>query len=108
MNPYTEELVAGVWANLGRIDELIGTYSVGWTLDRMPLVDRNALRIGTYELLWRSDIPDDVAISEAVALVQQLSTDESPSFVNGLLARLKELRAVLAPAQPEAAADTGC
>ena len=61
-------------------------------LDRMPAVDRNVLRIGVFELLWAPDIPDGVAISEAVLLVQDLSTDASPAFVNGLLARIAELK----------------
>ncbi len=74
------------------IDELLGSYSMGWTLDRMPAVDRAILRIGTYELLWRDDVPDAVAIAEAVQLAQELSTDESSSFVNGLLGRILELR----------------
>lgn len=92
LNPYTRELVEGVVAHQARIDELLSTYSLGWTLDRMPAVDRTALRIGTYELLWRDDVPDAVAVSEAVMLVQDLSTDDSPSFVNGLLGRLLELK----------------
>jgi N utilization substance protein B len=65
---------------------------MGWSLDRMPTVDRAILRIGAYELLWRDDVPDAVAISEAVNLAQDLSTDESASFVNGLLGRLAELK----------------
>ena len=69
---------------------------MGWSLERMPAVDRAILRIGTYELLWRDDVPDAVAISEAVALAQELSTDESSSFVNGLLGRLLELKPRLA------------
>jgi N utilization substance protein B len=93
---YTVELVEGVVANQERIDELLSTYSEGWSLDRMPAVDRAVLRLGTYELLWRDDIPDAVAISEAVGLARDLSTDESPGFVNGLLARLLELKPTLA------------
>jgi N utilization substance protein B len=62
----------------------------------MPAVDRTILRLGAYELLWRDDIPDAVAISEAVGLARDLSTDESPGFVNGLLARLLELKPTLA------------
>ena len=58
----------------------------------MPIVDRNILRLGAYELLWRDDVPDGVAVSEAVALATELSTDESPKFVNGLLSRLLELK----------------
>jgi N utilization substance protein B len=92
LNDYVEELVDGVVAHQGYIDELLGSYSMGWSLDRMPTVDRAILRIGAYELLWRDDVPDAVAISEAVNLAQDLSTDESASFVNGLLARLAELK----------------
>ena len=95
MNPYVQTLVDGVVANRERIDELLSTYSMGWTLDRMPAVDRSILRIGAYEVLWRDDIPDGVAIAEAVALAQDLSTDESPAFVNGLLARLAEVKSRL-------------
>jgi transcription antitermination protein NusB len=89
---YAAELVRGVQAHRERIDELLGEHSQGWTLDRMPAVDRNILRIGLYELYWGSGVPDGVAISEAVLLARDLSTDGSPAFVNGLLARLLELR----------------
>lgn len=89
---FVERLVEGVAEHRERIDELIATYSVGWTLDRMPMVDRNILRLGSYELLWSDEVPDGVAISEAVALATELSTDESPRFVNGLLSRLLELK----------------
>jgi len=92
---YAVELVEGVTAHRDRIDELLQTYAEGWTLDRMPAVDRNVLRIGAYELLWSAEIPDAVAISEAVALVRDLSTDESPAFVNGLLGRLLDLKPTL-------------
>jgi transcription antitermination protein NusB len=89
---YAAELVRGVQAHRERIDELLASYAEGWTLDRMPGVDRNILRIGAYELLWADDVPDGVAISEAVQLARELSTDASPSFVNGLLARLLDLK----------------
>ncbi len=89
---FVERLVDGVVAHRERIDELIATYAVGWTLDRMPIVDRNVLRLGAWELLWSDDVPEGVAISEAVALVTEMSTDESPRFVNGLLSRLLELK----------------
>ncbi len=92
LNSYVTDLVQGVIANQERIDELLSTYSLGWSLDRMPAVDRSILRLSTYEVLYRDDIPDTVAISEAVALAQDLSTDESSSFVNGLLARLSEVK----------------
>ncbi|HEX5294236.1 MAG TPA: transcription antitermination factor NusB [Streptosporangiaceae bacterium] len=94
--PYAAELVEGVHAHRGQIDELLAAHAQGWTLDRMPAVDRNVLRIGTFELLWQDDVPDPVAISEAVQLARDLSTDGSPSFVNGLLARLLELKPGLA------------
>ncbi len=95
---YAAELVRGVQAHRERIDELLSEHSQGWTLDRMPAVDRNILRIGLYELYWGSGVPDGVAISEAVLLARDLSTDGSPAFVNGLLARLLELRPELDPA----------
>lgn len=96
-NDYVGELVQGVAENQARIDELITTYSEGWTLDRMPAVDRSILRLGCYEILWRDDIPDAVAISEAVTLAQSLSTDESSGFVNGLLGRILEIKPSLVP-----------
>ena len=92
---YAADLVRGVTEHAARIDELISEYAEGWTLDRMPAVDRNVLRIGVYELLWAPDIPDAVAISEAVLLARDLSTDASPAFVNGLLARIAELKGSL-------------
>ena len=92
---YAADLVRGVHAHQERIDELIAENSQGWALDRMPAVDRNLLRIGAYELLWADDIPDAVAISEAVQLARDLSTEGSPAFVNGLLARLLELKPTL-------------
>jgi transcription antitermination protein NusB len=95
INPYTNALVEGVVANRERIDELLSTYSISWTLDRMPAVDRNVLRLGTYELLWEDDVPDAVAVDEAVELVKDLSTEESPNFVNGLLGRLMTLKPML-------------
>ena len=92
---YAIALVEGVVAQGERIDELLTTYAEGWSLDRMPAVDRAVLRIGTFELIWRDDVPDGVVISEAVGLARQLSTDESPAFVNGLLARLLDLKPLL-------------
>ena len=78
-----------------RIDELLATYSEGWTLDRMPAVDRNVLRIGVYEMLYVDDVPDAVAVSEAMALVRDLSTDESPAFVNGVLGAILRNKAAI-------------
>jgi len=87
---YTVRLVEGVAAHQDRIDELIGSYAEGWTLERMPPVDRNLARIAVYELLYADDIDDPVAISEAIELAKQLSTDDSPRFLNGVLGRIAE------------------
>jgi len=99
---YAAELVRGVASHQREIDNLISENAVDWTLERMPAVDRNVLRLGVYELLWADDVPDGVAISEAVLLAQDLSTDASPAFVNGLLARIKDLK----PAS-DSASDSG-
>jgi len=84
-NPYVALLVRGVVGHHQRIDELLTEYSQGWALNRMPAVDRNVLRIGVFELLWSEDVPGPVAVDEAVSLVRDLSTDDSPGFVNGVL-----------------------
>ena len=88
INPYTAELVEGVAAHQAGIDKILGDYAEGWTVARMPGVDRAVLRMGVFELLWRDDVPVAVAIDEAVELAKTLSTDESPRFVNGILARV--------------------
>lgn len=85
VNEYTVTLIRGYVEHQARIDELVSTYAQGWTLERMPAVDRNVLRLGVLEVLWVEDTPDAVAVSEAMALVRDLSTDESPAFVNGIL-----------------------
>ena len=87
---YTVRLVEGVAGHLDRIDEVISSYAEGWTLDRMPVVDRNLARIATYELLYVDEIDDAVAITEAVELARTLSTEDSPRFLNGLLGRIAE------------------
>lgn len=94
-NPYTETLVRGVVEHLARIDEILTTYAQGWTLARMPAVDRNVLRLGAFELLYVDDVPDAVAVTEAMALVRELSTDESPSFVNGVLGAIQKSKPTL-------------
>jgi len=94
-NDYTVTLVRGVEEHRERIDEVLSTYAEGWTLQRMPAVDRNVLRLGVWELLWTEDVPDAVAISEAMALVTELSTDESPQFVNGVLGAVLRNKASL-------------
>jgi transcription antitermination protein NusB len=100
VSEYAAELVRGVAAHQTEIDNLLAENSVDWTLERMPAVDRNVLRLGVYELVWAGDVPDGVAISEAVALAQDLSTDASPAFVNGLLARIKDLKPTRTPPEP--------
>jgi transcription antitermination protein NusB len=88
VHEYTAALVRGVAEHLSRIDDLLASYAQGWSLQRMPAVDRNVLRIGVYEILYVDDVPDAVAVSEALNLVRELSTDESPTFVNGVLGNI--------------------
>ncbi|ROS30679.1 transcription antitermination factor NusB [Cellulomonas sp. PhB150] len=92
---YSVELVEGVVAEQGRIDELLAIHAHGWTIERMPAVDRALLRLGTWEILFNDDVPDAVAVDEAVELARSLSTDESPAFVNGLLGRIIDLKPTL-------------
>ncbi|MFC8723409.1 MULTISPECIES: transcription antitermination factor NusB [Streptomycetaceae] len=89
---YTMQLVEGYAQHARTIDDLISTYAVGWTLDRMPIADRNVLRLGAYELIWEDGTPDAVVLDESVEIAKEFSTDESPAFVNGLLARFMELK----------------
>lgn len=95
INEFTERLARSVDERRERIDALLDEYAIGWTLERMPVVDRNILRMGAYELLWAEDIPDGVAIAEAVGVAKELSTDESPNFISGLLSRLMENKPTL-------------
>lgn len=92
---YAVDVVEGVLAHADRIDEILGAYSRGWTLARMPAVDRAILRVGTWEILFNDEVPDAVAVDEAVDLATSLSTDDSPAFVNGLLGRILELKPAL-------------
>ena len=91
--PYAREIVVGITEHGDEIDELIETYAQGWTIPRMPAVDRALIRMGIWEILYNDDVPDNVAISEAVELASEFSTDDSASFVNGLLARVAATRA---------------
>ncbi|YAL81995.1 transcription antitermination factor NusB [Dermacoccaceae bacterium W4C1] len=95
VRPYTDDVVRGVVGHWHPINEALTAYSRGWTLERMPAVDRAILRVGAYEVLYNDEVPDAVAVSEAVASATQLSTDDSPSFVNGLLSRLSEVKQTL-------------
>jgi N utilization substance protein B len=92
---YTKVLITGVDTNKRKIDELISTYAQGWEMDRLPAVDRNILRLGIYELLWQQDVPDGVAIDEALALAKELSTDESSGYIHGVLGRIASIRSDL-------------
>ena len=92
LNPYTRMIVEGVSTHRTRIDDLLSTYSEQWPVGRMPAVDRNLLRIGAWEVLWAPDVPTGVAISEAVERSKDLSTDESPSFINGVLGQLADIK----------------
>ena len=87
---YAVALVEGIADHAARIDELIASYAEGWSLARMPVVDRNLARIAVYELLYRDDIDAPVAITEAVELARTMSTDDSPRYLNGVLGRIAE------------------
>ncbi len=89
---FTKELVDGVENHRRKIDELIATYSQGWDMDRMPVIDRNILRLAMYEVLWSLDVPQAVAIDEALELAQTLSTEESSKYINGVLSKIVEIK----------------
>jgi len=95
VNEYTVTLIRGIAEHQAKVDELISAYAQGWTIDRMPTVDRIALRIGVYEVMYVDDVPDAVAVSEALQLVRDLSTDDSPGFVNGVLGNIVRDKAAL-------------
>ncbi len=88
INDYTRKLVEGVAGNVERLDALIAENARGWTLDRMPVIDRNLLRIAAYEITDVEDVPAAVAIAEAVELAKELSTEDSPNFINGVLSAI--------------------
>ena len=90
--PYVLTLISGVAQHINKIDELIITYAQGWDMDRMPPIDRNILRIAIFEILWASDIDLQVACDEAVELAKSISTDESSSYINGVLGRIIKLK----------------
>lgn len=85
---YADAIVRGVVDHLGTIDERVSSASQNWRLERMSRVDRNLLRLGTWELLYRSDVPRAVILDEAVELAKSFGTDESSGFVNGVLDRI--------------------
>ena len=85
---YVLELLLGVETNALKIDELITTYAQGWDMDRMPAIDRNILRIALFEILFKNDLDDQVAASEAVEIATELSTEDSAKYINGVLGRI--------------------
>ncbi|MEY4164099.1 MAG: hypothetical protein RLZZ79_1051 [Actinomycetota bacterium] len=93
---FTRELVSGVSENRERIDEIIVMRAKGWDLDRMPVLDRNILRLGTFEILWSETVPIGVAVDEAVELAKTLSTEDSPNYVNGVLTAVAEIKGEIA------------
>ncbi|MEU0496459.1 transcription antitermination factor NusB [Mycobacterium sp. NPDC006124] len=109
LNPYTVTVANGVTEHAAHVDDLISAHLQGWTLDRLPAVDRAVLRVAVWELLYADDVPEPVAVDEAVELAKSLSTDESPAFVNGVLGQVMlvtpQIRAAAAAvrAEPEAA-----
>jgi len=88
LNPYTVTVARGVTEHGAHIDDLISSHLQGWTLDRLPAVDRAILRVAVWELLHANDVPEPVAVDEAVELAKKLSTDDSPGFVNGVLGQI--------------------
>ena len=89
---YVRELLVGVEEHLVKIDELITTYAQGWDMDRMPAIDRNILRIALFEILWLSSLDDEIAVSEAVEIATELSTEDSAKYINGVLGRIVILK----------------
>jgi N utilization substance protein B len=86
--PYAAVVARGVAEHAAHIDELIATHLQSWTLDRLPAVDRAILRVAVWELLYADDVPEPVAVDEAVELAKELSTDDSPGFINGVLGQV--------------------
>ena len=92
---YGRELLSGIIEKKPRIDELIRSYSQGWDLDRLPAVDRNILRLAIYELLWATEVPEAVAIDEALNFARELSTEDSAKYVHGVLGKIAALKSQL-------------
>lgn len=92
LNEYVPFLVAGILEKKEIVDQTIETYSQEWSLDRMPMVDRELARIGVFEILFQDEVPDAVVINEIVELASSLSTDDSPAFLNGLLGKISSIK----------------
>lgn len=95
INPYTTSIVDGVITHQEQIDELLAQYAHGWTMERMLAVDKSILRLGAWELLFNDEVPDGAAVNEAVNMAREYSNDDSPTYVNGVLGRLQELKPTL-------------
>ncbi len=95
INPYTTQILDGVITHQEQIDELLAQYAHGWTMERMLAVDKSILRLGTWELLFNTEMPDGAAVNEAVNMAREYSNDDSPGYVNGVLGRLQELKPTL-------------
>lgn len=93
---FTRELVSGISAQKRKIDELISTYAQGWDMDRLPTVDRNILRLAIYELLWTPDLAEGIVINEALELAKVLSTDESATYIHGVLGKISLIKESIA------------
>jgi N utilization substance protein B len=89
---FTKELIDGIELNKRKIDEFIATYAQGWDMDRMPVLDRNILRLAIFELLWSQSVPEAVAISEALELAANFSTEDSSKYINGVLSKVLEIK----------------
>jgi N utilization substance protein B len=89
---YTRELISGVTSNKRKVDELIATYAQGWDMDRLAAVDRNILRLGIFEIIWSDDLADGIAIDEAITLAKDLSTEDSATFIHGLLGKISSIK----------------
>jgi N utilization substance protein B len=89
---YTRELISGVTSNKRKVDELIATYAQGWDMDRLAAVDRNILRLGIFEIIWSDELADGIAIDEAITLAKDLSTEDSATFIHGLLGKISSIK----------------
>ena len=103
MKAFAERLVAGVLEKKKDLDALIGKYATNWKISRMPIVDRNILRAGVYELLWMDDVPAKVTVNEAIELAKSFGDDDASKFVNGILDQVLSKELTLAAKRIEAA-----
>jgi N utilization substance protein B len=92
---YATEIVVGVAAHIDEIDAYLEAYSQGWTLERMPALDRTIMRVAVWEIIYNDEVPDGAAIDEAVEIAKEYSTDDSPSFINGLLHKVSSTKRAL-------------